>query len=251
MNAAGIAVLSAAGAFALTGIGYGVYQAGVSQGQSPVVTGVDEQQLLEARIQAAVQAALQPATGSPVAPAPVESAAVVVTTTVSAPAAVPVSAPSPPPRPALATVYSAPAPQVARVLHVEPVTSSWQEPREVCQLVTVQRQVQVHDDTRAARTLLGAAAGGLLGNQVGGGSGKKVATVVGALAGAQVGSQTAKPTTRTVATTEQQCNTVMETRTRTNGYLVSYEYNGQLATVRASQRPGDYLPVENGRVVVF
>ncbi|MFN3714512.1 MAG: glycine zipper 2TM domain-containing protein [Alcanivoracaceae bacterium] len=246
MNAAGIAVLSAAGAFALTGIGYGVYQAGVSQGHGPVATAPDQQQTLDARIQAAVQAAMQPAVTAPVAPAPVESAAMVVTTTtVSAPAVVAA------PRPAVTTVYTPPPPQVARVLHVEPVTSSWQEPREVCQLVTVQRQVQVHDDTRAARTVLGAAAGGLLGNQVGGGSGKKVATVVGALAGAQVGNQTAKPTTRTVATTEQQCNTVMETRTRTNGYLVSYEYNGQLATVRTSQRPGDYLPVENGRVIVF
>jgi uncharacterized protein YcfJ len=247
MNAAGIAVLSVASAFALTGVGYGVYQAGVSQGQGPVVTAVDEQQLLEARIQAAVQAALQPAP-APVEPVPAEAATVVVTTTVSA---APAPAARPAPRPAVTTVYTAPAPQVARVLHVEPVTSSWQEPREVCQLVTVQRQVQVQDDTRAARTLLGAAAGGLLGNQIGGGSGKKVATVVGALAGAQVGNQTARPTTRTVATTEQQCNTVMETRTRNNGYLVSYEYNGQLATVRTNQRPGDYLPVENGRVILF
>jgi uncharacterized protein YcfJ len=249
MKAAGIAMLSAAGAFALTGIGYGVYQAGVSQGQAPRVTVVpSEEPLLEARIQAAVQAALQPPPLEQRAvPAQAPTATVVTTTTVAT------SAPSPVPAPVVraAPVYVPPAPQVARVLHVEPVTSAWQQPTEVCQWVTVQRQVPVKDDSQVARTLLGAAAGGLLGNQIGGGSGKKVATAIGAIAGAQVGSQTSRPATRTISATEQQCNTVMEARTRTDGYLVSYEYNGQLSTVRTGQRPGDYLPVENGRVVVF
>jgi uncharacterized protein YcfJ len=43
----------------------------------------------------------------------------------------------------------------------------------------------------AAGVLGGAAVGGLLGNQIGGGSGKAVATAVGAGAGAAVGTQRA------------------------------------------------------------
>lgn len=136
-------------------------------------------------------------------------------------------------------------------MHVEPLTTSWQEPREVCQMVTVQKQAPVRDESRIAGTLLGAAAGGLLGNQVGGGSGKKVATVIGALAGAQLGKQSAERTARTYTTTEQQCSTVSETVSRTTGYLVTYEFNGQLHSIKTSNKPGDYLPIENGRVVAF
>mgnify|MGYP006198212465 CR=1 FL=1 len=247
MKAAGIAVLSAASAFAVTGAGYGLYQAGASQGQEPLAAQVpvpsaplSEEQLFEARVQAAVQAALQAQSAQVPAVASASAAAVAApppvavtgTITVQHAAPVPVS-----------------APQRARVLHVEPVSTSWQEPREVCQWVTVQKPVRVQQDDRIARTLLGAAAGGLLGNQIGGGNGKKVATVIGALAGAQVGSQTGDRAPRTISTTEQQCSTVMESRTRTSGYLVSYEYQGQVDTIRTRREPGAYLPVEHGQVV--
>jgi outer membrane lipoprotein SlyB len=47
------------------------------------------------------------------------------------------------------------------------------------------------DIDSAAGVLGGAAVGGLLGNQIGGGSGKAIATAVGAGAGAAVGTQRA------------------------------------------------------------
>lgn len=211
MKTVAVAVLSAAGAFAMTGAGYGLYQAGASQ-------------------------------AAQVAAVPVES---VPHSSVEAPQSVQAPHSVQAPRP----VKMAQPIQHAQVLHVEPLTTSWQEPREVCQLVTVQKQAPVRDESRIAGTLLGAAAGGLLGNQVGGGSGKKVATVVGALAGAQLGKQTAERSARTYTTTEQQCSTVNETRSRTTGYLVTYELNGQIHSIKTDSKPGDYLPVENGRVV--
>jgi uncharacterized protein YcfJ len=57
--------------------------------------------------------------------------------------------------------------------------------RIVCKNVEVQRSSK--DSNRVLGTATGAVVGGLLGNQVGGGSGKKVATVGGAIAGGAIG----------------------------------------------------------------
>ncbi|MCF5918473.1 glycine zipper 2TM domain-containing protein, partial [Xanthomonas perforans] len=54
------------------------------------------------------------------------------------------------------------------------------------------------DPNRIGGTLAGAAIGGLLGNQVGGGNGKKLATVAGAVAGGAAG--------RTIQGNRQQAN---------------------------------------------
>lgn len=57
----------------------------------------------------------------------------------------------------------------------------------VCHNVEVQRNSK--DPNRIAGTATGAVVGGLLGNQVGGGNGKKLATVAGAVAGGAAGRQ--------------------------------------------------------------
>jgi len=57
--------------------------------------------------------------------------------------------------------------------------------RVVCRNVEVQRNSK--DSNRIAGTATGAVVGGLLGNQVGGGNGKKLATVAGAVAGGAAG----------------------------------------------------------------
>ncbi|MGN7916951.1 glycine zipper 2TM domain-containing protein, partial [Lysobacter antibioticus] len=56
-----------------------------------------------------------------------------------------------------------------------------------CYDVEVQRPKQIKDQHKIAGTAIGAVAGGLLGNQVGGGSGKKLATAAGAVGGAFAG----------------------------------------------------------------
>lgn len=63
--------------------------------------------------------------------------------------------------------------------------SSGKQPR--CYDVEVQRPKEVKDEHKITGTALGAVAGGLLGNQVGGGSGKKIATAAGAVGGAVAG----------------------------------------------------------------
>src|SRR5690554_317713 len=257
MKTAAIIALSVAGTLAVTGTGYGLYQAGASQNVSvetmPLTLSETD---IDSRVAMALQAALQEkAEQQAVQQQPVASTAAVGTAQPQ-PIQTPVSRPvvvTPVAQPIVQHVAQPvfqPA-QQARVLHAEPLTTSWQEPREVCQQVTIQKRAQRDEKTQVAGTLLGAAAGGLLGNQIGGGSGKKVATVIGALAGAQVGKQSIQGSPRTYTSTQQQCHTVMETRTRTTDYLVSYELYGQLQTIRTTKDPGSYLLVENGRVVAF
>jgi uncharacterized protein YcfJ len=49
--------------------------------------------------------------------------------------------------------------------------------------------VSVREDNSGVGTLIGAVAGGIIGNQVGGGSGRDIATVIGAGVGASVGNR--------------------------------------------------------------
>ncbi|MBB3229352.1 MULTISPECIES: glycine zipper 2TM domain-containing protein [Halomonas] len=65
--------------------------------------------------------------------------------------------------------------------------------------ITALRRVQIQADSRAGGLLGGgggAVIGGLLGNQVGGGSGRQLATVAGALGGAVAGSKIEESTNR-------------------------------------------------------
>jgi uncharacterized protein YcfJ len=62
---------------------------------------------------------------------------------------------------------------------------------QVCHNVQT-KQIQSKDDNRLIGTGVGAVAGGLLGNQVGGGKGKTLATVAGAVGGGYAGNQIQK-----------------------------------------------------------
>ncbi len=81
------------------------------------------------------------------------------------------------------------------------------EARQRCYDVRVEKQKQVKDDNRVLGTALGAVAGGLIGNQVGGGSGKKLATVAGAVGGGYAGNQIQKKNQRNSTETviERRC----------------------------------------------
>jgi uncharacterized protein YcfJ len=75
------------------------------------------------------------------------------------------------------------APAAAEVLKVTEAYKTTKVPREVCEDRVVTRQAPVKDENRIAGSVVGAVVGGLLGKQVGGGNGKKLATVAGAAAG--------------------------------------------------------------------
>lgn len=84
-----------------------------------------------------------------------------------------------------------------------------QRSRVVCENVQVKHNGS-KDDHRVLGTAVGAVAGGLLGNQVGGGKGKTLATVGGAVAGGYVGNKVQKNAQdkKTYYTTERRCRTV-------------------------------------------
>ncbi len=135
----------------------------------------------------------------------------------------------------------------------------------------------------------GAVVGGLLGNQVGKGDGRKAATAAGAVAGGVIGNQIDKRHVggRVVQRTERQCHTeqtasessrvtgynvtyrkadgstgsmrmdkqpgsriALGNASRTVGYDVTYRFNGQEKKVRMDDKPAsDRLPVIDGQVV--
>jgi uncharacterized protein YcfJ len=61
-----------------------------------------------------------------------------------------------------------------------------------CHDVVVYKQRPVEDHDRVAGTVIGAVAGGVIGHQFGGGSGKTLATVGGAVAGGAIGNHIQK-----------------------------------------------------------
>ena len=91
------------------------------------------------------------------------------------------------------------------------------------------------------------------GNQVGGGSGKKIATVAGAAAGGYAGNkvQGNMPDKDTYTTTERRCNTVTDSHENVVGYSVTYMLGDNDGKVRMDTEPGSRIPLdENGQLVL-
>ncbi|TBU99921.1 glycine zipper 2TM domain-containing protein [Stutzerimonas kirkiae] len=143
-------------------------------------------------------------------------------------------------------------PRFAQVVGVEPIKETIRTPREVCKDVTVTRQKPVQDQHQLAGTAVGAVVGGLLGNQVGGGNGKKIATVAGAVGGGYAGNkvQERMQANSTYTTTETRCSTVTDTHDKVVGYNVRYELDGQTRSVRMERDPGGQIPVKDGQLVL-
>jgi len=140
----------------------------------------------------------------------------------------------------------------AKVVSVEPVRSTSNNPRQVCHDETVTHTTPPKDEHRIAGTAIGAVAGGLLGNQVGGGKGKTLATVAGAVGGGYAGNriQANRQKGQTTTSVDRKCETVNDTSTKIVGYDVRYEYKGVTRTVRMDHDPGDRVEVQEGITVV-
>lgn len=144
-------------------------------------------------------------------------------------------------------------PEYAEVLAVQPINETVKTPREVCNDVAVTRQKPVKDQHQIAGTVIGAVAGGLLGNQVGGGSGKKIATVAGAVGGGYAGNKVQEhmQANDTYTTTETRCKTVTDTSERLVGYDVKYQLDGKVGQVRMDHDPGRQIPVtKDGQLIL-
>ena len=143
-------------------------------------------------------------------------------------------------------------PQFAEVLDVQPIKKTIRTPRQECHDETITHTRPVKDEHRVAGTALGAVVGGLLGNQVGGGRGKTVATVAGAAAGGYAGNkvQQGMQERDTYTTVEQRCRTVTDTSEKIEGYKVKYRLQDKVDTVRMDHAPGDRIPVKDGQLVL-
>lgn len=142
-------------------------------------------------------------------------------------------------------------PTFADVVAVKEVTETVVSPRERCENVAVRHQAPVQDPQRIAGTAIGGVAGGLLGSQIGGGSGKTLATIAGAAAGGYAGNRVQKnmQDSNVTTTTERRCRTVNEKSQKVVGYNVTYRLDGKEGMVQMPYRPGATLPVKRGEVV--
>ncbi|WP_369929797.1 glycine zipper 2TM domain-containing protein [Xanthomonas sp. NCPPB 2632] len=153
-----------------------------------------------------------------------------------------------------AAAAPAPAgPKYGRVVSVDPVREAASSPQRECHDEVVTRHVPVRDEHQLAGTAIGAVAGGLLGNQIGGGKGRTLATVAGAVGGGYAGHeiQERRQETNTTTSTVRKCNTVAGSAgDKIVAYDVRYEYNGVTRTVRMDHDPGDRVEVQEGVSVV-
>ena len=125
------------------------------------------------------------------------------------------------------------AQEVGKVISSVQVIQQVSVPRQVCS----QEQVAVQQNKSGAGAAMGAIAGGVLGNQIGGGNGKAAATALGIFGGAIFGNNiegAPVPQTQTV----QNCMTQNIIENRVTGYNVTYEFNGKQYNVQLPRDPG-------------
>ena len=144
------------------------------------------------------------------------------------------------------------SPDYAEVVKVTPLTKTMHTPRQDCHDETVTHQAPVKDQHQVIGTVAGAVIGGVLGHQIGGGTGRDIATVAGAAGGGYAGNRIQKnlQDKDTYTTTEQKCATAYDTSERRTGFEVRYRLNGQEATVKMDHDPGERIPVRDGHLVV-
>ena len=125
------------------------------------------------------------------------------------------------------------AQEVGKVISSTPIIQQVAVPRQVCNT----QQVTTGGQKSGAGAAMGAIAGGAIGNQVGGGSGRAAATMLGIFGGAILGDNIEGPGTPEVKNV-QNCSTQTFYENRTMAYNVVYEFAGKQYTVQMPQDPG-------------
>jgi len=126
------------------------------------------------------------------------------------------------------------------VISVTPIVQQVAVPHQVCsdETVSVQRQPS------GAGALIGAIAGGAMGNAVGAGAGRAAATAIGLIGGAAVGNSIESGGQGSQAQSVRRCTTQSSYEDRTTAYSVVYEYGGRQYTTQMRQDPGRYVQVQ-------
>jgi len=135
----------------------------------------------------------------------------------------------------MATLASAAvqAQEVGKVISSTPIIQQVAVPRQVCN----NQEVVTGGQKSGAGAAMGAIAGGVIGNQMGKGSGNAAATMLGLFGGAVLGDKIEGPGTPEVRNV-QNCSQQMFYENRTMAYNVVYEYAGKQYTVQMPQDPG-------------
>jgi len=123
--------------------------------------------------------------------------------------------------------------ELGRVLSATPILQQVGVPRQVC----TTEQVVVQQSKSGGGAILGAIAGGAMGNAVGGGNGKAAATMLGLIGGAVVGNNL-EGAPASQFQDVQRCTTQTFYETRTVAYQVAYEFAGKHYTVQMPHDPG-------------
>jgi uncharacterized protein YcfJ len=126
-----------------------------------------------------------------------------------------------------------------RVISSQPVIQQVAVPRQTCS----NEQIAVQGQKSGAGGLMGAVAGGAIGNNIGSGSGRALATVIGVIGGSVMGDRIegAPPVQMQ---TVQSCRTVTVYENRTSAYNVVYEFGGRQYSVQMPNDPGQYVQVQ-------
>ena len=125
------------------------------------------------------------------------------------------------------------AQEVGKVISSTPIIQQVAVPRQVCNT----QQVVTEGQKSGAGAVMGAIAGGTVGNQIGGGSGRAAATMLGIFGGAIMGDKIEGGGTPEVKNV-QNCTQQMFYENRTMAYNVVYEFAGKQYTVQMPQDPG-------------
>ena len=131
------------------------------------------------------------------------------------------------------------AQEVGRVISTTPVIQQIGVPRQVC----TTQQVTSPGVKSGAGAAMGAIAGGAIGNNIGDGSGRVVATMLGLVGGALLGDRVEGAPTAQVQNV-QSCSTQTFYENRTVSYNVVYEFNGKQYTVSMPQDPGPFVKLQ-------
>lgn len=137
------------------------------------------------------------------------------------------------------------------VLAVNAITQATSGTKQVCNNQTVERRKQERYGNKDG-AILGVVVGGLVGNQIGGGDGKKLATVAGAVGGGFAGREIDERHVggQKYTTTERVCHNESTNGTKTVGYDVQYRTeDGQTLSRRESNKPGDRIMLGTENVI--
>lgn len=126
----------------------------------------------------------------------------------------------------------------ARVVSVRAVVGP---PNERCWTERQQVADQGRNDPNVGGAIAGAIIGGILGHQVGGGTGKDIATAGGVMAGAVIGSKAGQSDSRGSERDVRRCETTPSGPPQY--WDVTYEYRGVEHRVQMTSPPGKTIPV--------